>query len=431
MSKQSRYKQSIRLIVASTLVGICNPVWAAAFQIMEQGVSGLGNVYAGSAASAEDATIGFYNAAGLSRLRNEQIAISAVAAIPHSKLTATRALATNRATITPGRARMKGLSVIPGLHYAAPLNNGWTFGFNLVSPFGLKTKYAIDSTARYMSTRSELTTYDFAPSIAYSFGNGVSIGAGPDFIYTHAKLDGRLGAGDTLTDGYREDSASRWAIGGHVGILFEANDSTRIGVNYRSGVKVKPKGESVEIMPIALGGSGAETRRNARSSLRLPDTATLSIFQQLNDRWAAMADIQWTNWSKFKDLVINRNDGQIVRTLHNFKDSYRAALGLSYQVDDCWKLRTGVAHDRSPVRDQNRTTRIPDSHRNWVGLGAQYRIFKCLSLDVGYAHLFFKKASSNEIVPTVTGGPQPGNAITGQYRSRADLLGLQLTWDIG
>jgi long-chain fatty acid transport protein len=432
MSKHNRRKQFIRLLTATTLAGMCGPLWASAFQIMEQGGSGLGNAYAGSTSAAEDATTGFYNAAGLTRLCREQIAVSAIAILPHTKLKVTNAVATDGATaLTPSTTRAKGRAVIPGLHYALPLRGGWSFGFNVVTPFGLKTKYSIDGPARYMSTRSELITYDLAPSLAYAFGNGLSIGAGPDFVYTHAKLDTRLGRGDPLTDGYREDSASHWGVGGHLGVLLEASDNTRIGVNYRSEVKVKPKGESVTLVPVGLGGGGIETRTNIRSSMRLPETAAISIFQQMNDCWAAMVDVQWTHWRKFKNLVINRADGHIVTQSENFKDSYRAALGLSYQFDDAWKFRTGVAHERSPVRDTNRNSRIPDSHRNWIGLGAQYRVLKCLTVDAGYAHLFFKRGSLNELAPTVTGAHQPGQTLTGRYRNRAGLLGLQLTWDIG
>src|SRR2546430_17353368 len=41
---------------------------AAAFALYEQGVSGLGNAYAGAAAVAEDATTVWWNPAGMSRL---------------------------------------------------------------------------------------------------------------------------------------------------------------------------------------------------------------------------------------------------------------------------------------------------------------------------------------------------------------------------
>src|SRR2546427_13154252 len=43
-------------------------VHAAAFALYEQGVSGLGNAYAGAAAVAEDATTVWWNPAGMSRL---------------------------------------------------------------------------------------------------------------------------------------------------------------------------------------------------------------------------------------------------------------------------------------------------------------------------------------------------------------------------
>ncbi|MBM4141532.1 MAG: long chain fatty acid transport protein, partial [Nitrospira sp.] len=44
----------------------------AGFALIEQGVSGLGNAYAGGAASDEDATTVFFNPDGLTRLDGQQ-----------------------------------------------------------------------------------------------------------------------------------------------------------------------------------------------------------------------------------------------------------------------------------------------------------------------------------------------------------------------
>lgn len=58
---------------------------AAGFALIEQGVSGLGNAYAGGAAQAEDATTIFYNPAGLTRLNKPEFIAAGHVIIPNAK----------------------------------------------------------------------------------------------------------------------------------------------------------------------------------------------------------------------------------------------------------------------------------------------------------------------------------------------------------
>ena len=47
-------------------------------------------------------------------------------------------------------------------------------------------------------------------------------------------------------------------------------------------------------------------------------------------------------------------------------------------------FRAGLAYDQSPVRDAQRTPRLPDNDRTWLAIGAQYRASPQLAFDVGY-----------------------------------------------
>src|SRR5436189_3252902 len=59
---------------------------AAAFALYEQGVSGLGNAYAGAAAAAEDASTVWWNPAGMSRLPSgKHVMFGGHAIIPSTK----------------------------------------------------------------------------------------------------------------------------------------------------------------------------------------------------------------------------------------------------------------------------------------------------------------------------------------------------------
>ncbi|MBT9521229.1 MAG: outer membrane protein transport protein, partial [Dechloromonas sp.] len=63
-------KLTLRTIPAVLLVAFSGAASAAAFQLMEQNASGLGNAYAGSAAVADNASTIFFNPAGMTQLGN-------------------------------------------------------------------------------------------------------------------------------------------------------------------------------------------------------------------------------------------------------------------------------------------------------------------------------------------------------------------------
>ena len=67
---------SIRWPLAGTLLIASSAASAAGFALIEQSGSGLGNAYAGGAASADDAATIFFNPAGMSRLNDKQVVLA-------------------------------------------------------------------------------------------------------------------------------------------------------------------------------------------------------------------------------------------------------------------------------------------------------------------------------------------------------------------
>ena len=255
-----------------------------------------------------------------------------------------------------------------------------------------------------------------------------------DALYAIAKLDSRVRTLFPANDFYTDNTAKNWGTGYHVGALIEFSEASRIGVNYRSKVKVNLKGNSL---------SGLDTVPNAgpaiqgvKSSFIFPETVTVSGYQDLNEQWALMSDVQWTRWDRYQQLSLRFNDGSQVVYPQYYKNTIRVAVGATYQYDDCWKFKVGTAFDKTPSSDALRRISVPDQNRTWGSVGAQYRFTKNFALDVGYAHLFFKKAVINDTPPGAALGPggvylaQPTQSLQGTSRTRVDLVGIQLTWDL-
>lgn len=428
MSKQYRYKRLMSLLATGALTSICHPVWAAGFQLFEQNVTNLGTAYAGSASSAEDASIGYYNSAGLTRICREQLVGSAVWIQGESKLTVDNATDSFGGRLGNGFTKPRSQALVPAFHYANRLDDCWVFGFSVTTPFGLNTIYKRDSIARYIATRTDLRTVDLSPSLAYSFNNGLSLGVGVDFLYAFARYNAAIGNGTLLSDGFQQNTGEGWRTGYHVGAMYEFTDCTRLGLQYRSNFRVNLVGESVARTPISL----VDSRQGVKGTLRLPETAVVSLYHAFDDCWAVMADATWTRWSYYDKLVLRLDSGVTSTTQNKWRDTWRGAVGVTYQSSDCWKWRLGYAYDQGAAHDQYRTIRVPDSTRQWAAIGAQYRIDKCLALELGYSHIFFKNANITEVAPTAGGnGTQTSQRLNGSVKQHADLFGLQLTWDFG
>lgn len=397
-----------RLTFGLTLAGMAGLTQAAGFALVEQNASGLGNAYAGQAASAQDASTIFFNPAGLTMLPDRQVVMAGHLIKPQAEFTGS----STQGGGDGGDAG--GLAIVPNAYIAYRLTPDVHVGVGMNAPFGLKTEYDSTWAGRTQAIKSELKIINLNPTLAWKASETLSLGGGLSIQYAEAILSNSAnGAGVATVKG------DDFGWGFNVGLLWQPAAATRIGLTYRSEVDYTLKGD-VEFS-VATSANGAVT-----AATTLPDSASLSLFQKLSSKWDLLADVTWTGWSDFKELRIVRNGGALlVATPENWSDSYRYSVGANYRMDDKVTLRGGVAYDETPVSDAFRTARIPDESRTWLAFGAQYRLSSKSTLDFGYAHLFVKDARINKTEPAL------GIAdvtLTGTYKASVDILSAQLAY---
>ncbi|MFI4938229.1 MAG: OmpP1/FadL family transporter [Candidatus Berkiellales bacterium] len=436
-------QKSILTKFSSSLVMCClaSKAFASGFALQEQSVTLLGTAYSGTAALAEDASTGYYNPAGLTRIIDSQIVLSAILIQGDFKLTADSATNSFRFPMGGGTARPGKVSLVPTFHLAKRIDDRWVLGFNVTTPFGLATRYKEDSIARYLATNSDIATIDLSPSIAYQILPSFSLGFGVDAQYADATLSADFSGFDNqiIHDGYQRNHASGWGYGLHFGALWEPLETTRVGLAYRSLVNLHVEGNSENQTQLGY------VPVRVHTDITVPESATLSLYQELNRCLALTGDIAWTNWSRFHTLRLRYNRiinitnpfngapaiAPDIDTFEHFKDTRRFALGLIYTMDDTWRFRGGVAYDQSPVRNEFRTLRLPDSDRYWLAVGGAYAVNDSFNIDFGYAHLFFKDSSIHEHAPFIAQTQTPVTAATldGKFKSSANLVGIQIRYD--
>ncbi len=399
-------------------LGLSN-LHAAGFQLAERSVKGLGRSFSGESAIADDASVIASNPAGIILLDDNSISKGLQYVRPSIDVEG----------ISPvGPAHASGIgkdALIPHFYYTRKINEDLSIGLGTFSSFGLASDYSDSFAALAGTETSEITTATINPSLAYRVNESWTIGAGFNALYAHGRLTARNTSSDMVPGiiGARlfDLEGDDWGFGWNLGLLHEVSKQTRIGLHYRSAVKLNIEGEASGDL-VALTGTN---ERDAHLNVELPDTVELSIYHEINDQWAVHGDVLWTNWSKFKQLaplVHPAIDGQLL-VEENWEDSFRYAIGATYQHNKQITFRFGIALDESPVSSvADRTLRIPDADRLWVSIGATVRLNDCYNLDFGYTHIFTNDA---EIDFESTGGNE------GQFRGTAsgdvDLFGIGIS----
>lgn len=399
----------------------------AGFALLEQSGSGLGNAFAGGAASAEDASTVFFNPAGLSRLQGRQWLLAAQLILPSARFSNQGSTSASGAPMTGGNGGQAASSaLIPNAYFTVPLSQRVRFGFGLNVPFGLMTAYEGGWVGRYHGTKSDLRTLNINPALAFQLTPRLSLGVGFNIQRAEATLQSSVDfgllafgpGGSQSADGHVRVDGSGWGHGYNLGLLWQATDWLRVGAHYRSKIDHSFDNGQVTFSGI-LAGAPPFTDGVALADITLPESASLSAYAELGQAWAVMADLSWTGWSRFRSLNVLRPDGSIIdATPQNYEDTLRYALGLSYRVDAKWKLRAGVAYDETPVQTAFRTPRVPDQSRVWLAVGAAWRPWSGAQVDLGYAHLFMDDARVDVATPAA-------GRLRGHYSARVDLFAVQ------
>ncbi len=414
-----------QLAIASSLLTsglfLSGTSFASGFAIIENSASGMGQAFAGAAAVAEDPSTIYFNPAGMMYLEGTQVTAGL------HIINSNAEFKDKGSTVTGGGdgGNSGDTFFVPNVYYVRDFGEKYKFGLGVNAPFGLGTTYKKDWMGRYASTESELKSINFNPSIAFRASDKLAIGLGVNLQYLEATLKSNIyQAALGASDGKATITGDSWQWGFNAGFIYEFTPATRLGVHYRSEISHTLDGSAkFENMHALLGG---DRKVDAYANIDTPSTFSISLTHQLTDRLTLLGDISHTKWNNFEYLtVVDDQNGSIISQVEEkWSASYRIALGIKYQLSNQLILRTGIAHDQTPIDDQYRTSRIPGDDRDWLSFGASYLLNKNMSIDIAYSHLWVEDAKINEQYPLLTGAGE----LKGKFDSSVDIFSIQTTW---
>jgi len=406
-------------VLTLALAMAAGTAFAGAFRIPESGATamGTGNAFVGQA---DNASAIQYNVGGLSQLEGSQILVGGTLVSLKTDFTA------ENAPFAGVQSSMEDeVHFPPYLFYTNHIGDSkWWIGLGVNSPFGLSTKW--DNTASFnqgglgaygtpLITETALNIIKVAPVVTYKISDSFSLGFGPEY---YNALDVKYAGGSPFAapdpNGNLNMEGSGDAWGATLGGMFTINDKWQLGLAWHSGVTLGLEGDATGV-PDGIGGSYTG---KAKLDLSIPDTLGLGAHFKATDKWSFNLDLDWTQWSDYKNLQFQESSGaNLANVPKDYDDSLAIRGGAAYALNEKWTLRGGLLHEKTPVPEETYDPRLPDADSTGVTLGFGYDTGK-FALNAAYMALF--KGSRD-----VTSGAG-GGLYDGKYETFGNLLGVDV-----
>lgn len=404
-------------ITASLLGGMM--IYAGGFRVSLQGVKQLAMAH--TSAHAEDASVAFFNPAGISFIPNKLSVVAGGFGVGTKVSYQSLETGENFSTDSP-----LGTPIYAAIAYKA--TDKISVGLSVTTPFGSTVQWPQGWTGNEIVDKMQLKSFFFQPMISVKMADWVSVGA--SYIYATGAVDwdrslNQVGGSMNLKD----DNAKGQGFG--LGFYFRPDEKLDVSIAYRSPVDMKANNGKVTFnMPSYLfpsRGLDANGQDNFKATLPLVEEYTIGATYKVTPKWQVSADFNYTGWANYNALTLDFEnallnptaaDPTIVRNIKNFKNTRTWRFGTQYQFNSLIAGRLGYYYDESPYTDEYFIPETP-SFNNSVLTGGIGLNFNKVKVDVSGAYAFMQsREAKNALI-----------GFYGQAKAKAYYFGLGLSYN--
>jgi long-chain fatty acid transport protein len=407
------------LITTALLAGVFS--YAGGFRVSLQGVKQLAMAH--TSAHTEDASVAFFNPAGISFIPNKlSVAVGgfgAISEVEYQSLETLQSYKTENPVGTPLYAAI-----------AYKVTNNVSVGLSVTTPFGSTVKWADDWTGREVVQKMELKSFYFQPMVSYKFNDWASIGV--SYIYAKGMVDwdkAVTNLGGTLNINDEKATGSGFGLG----FYLKPSSNLDLSIAYRSAVIMKAEngvatftGVPEAVLTSPQLNVGADGKDAFTAELPLVDEYTIGLTYKITPKWLVSADFNYHGWERYSKLTLdfenalvgNQADKTVLVSPKNFKNAKTFRIGTQYMLTDKLAGRLGYYFDESPYEDKYFIPETPSFDASVVTAGLGYKFGK-LGVDLAAA-LSFPEARkvNNDFL-----------SFRGQAKAKAMYLGLGFTYN--
>lgn len=439
---------------------------ASAFQLKENSAKAMGRAYAGSATAGGDVSVVANNPAAMSDLDGTYVQADITAINFSARFTGSSTDVLGR-PISGGNGGDGGTTMpVPALFFATQVSDRWHVGAGFSVPFGFLTEYDHNWVGRYNAIKSKFESLDGTLSASFDVTDTFAVGASFIAQRTSAELTSAInfnavglglvqqaaqaGAITPIqaaglaqqvglvvppgSDGLARIKGDDWGYGWQLGGYWKLTPNDRLAFNYRSKIDHKLEGTGNFTVPTnvqallanptvaaLLAGAGGVpfTHTTGTADFTTPATATASFWHQ-DEKFGLGFDLAWTKWDVFKQLRVDYGNPAQPPSVeqYDWRNTWYAAVGGDYYLNDKVTLRAGVSVDTTPTHASTRSPRVPDSTRKFLSFGVGYKASEHFELNAGYTHIFVNNAHIQGVASST------GDTLTGSFDDYGNLLSI-------
>ena len=407
------------LITTALLAGVFS--YAGGFRVSLQGVKQLAMAH--TSAHTEDASVAFFNPAGISFIPNKlSVAVGgfgAITEVEYQSLETLQSYKTENPLGTPLYAAI-----------AYKVTNNVSVGLSVTTPFGTTVKWADDWTGREIVQKMELKSFYFQPMVSFKFNEWASIGV--SYIYAKGIVDwdkAVTNLGGTLNINDEKATGSGFGLG----FYLKPSSNLDLSIAYRSPVIMKADngvatftGVPEAVLTSPQLNVGADGQDAFTAELPLVDEYIIGLTYRITPKWLVSADFNYHGWERYSKLTLdfenaqvgNQADKTVLVSPKNFKNAKTFRIGTQYMLTDKLAGRLGYYFDESPYEDNYFIPETPSFDASVVTAGLGYKFGK-LGVDLAAA-LSFPEARkvNNDYL-----------SFRGQAKAKPMYLGLGFTYN--
>lgn len=385
-----------KLFVTAAVLGTVM-MYAGGFRVSLQGVRQLAMAH--TSAHAEDASVAFFNPAGISfipaKLSVAAGGFGAKTKITYQNPSTLESYATDNPMGTP---------IYAAVTYK--VMDKVSVGFSLSTPFGSTIEWPADWSGREIVQRLELKSFYLQPMVSVKVADWASIGA--SYIHARGSVDWDRAVtqfGGTMNISKKGASGNGFGLG----VYLRPTDKLDVSAAYRSAVDMEakdgtssfyfpnmsPEAQQIVYNLIGLDGNGQD---KFDATLPLVAEYTLGVSYKVTPKWKLAADLNVVDWGKYDKLTLDfanapvgnqPGDPTILVAPKNFHATYNFRVGTEYLITDMIAGRLGWYYDESPYEDKDFIPETPsfDAHVITAGLGFNFGGF---GADLAVAKTFPK-----------------------------------------
>ena len=364
-------------LATGLLVVACLPggLRAEGFRNAPEGARAIG-AFGGYRAFADDATAVIHNPANLVDFDGPEVQVSLLSGYARTRFRSSEG--ERDRTDDP-------FFMIPGIAAVVPVpDTRAAVGLALYIPYGRGVEWPRDGyfAQRGLPYAGSMMVADLTPNAAVQVTDSLSVALGADLYYGRVHQDTLLIGLEPLgiPNGTRSRiEADGQSAGWNAAATWQATARQRLALTYRSPFSIRYTGDNT----LSIG-----MQSDVSARIHYPTIVGAAYGVALTDTLRAEINGEWLEFSRYETLTLNDSVFGPQVFPQNLKDTWTAGIGVQWQFQPEWTLRSGYKYVKNPTPDATYGPLSPDEDQGVIALGIGYANARH-AIDAAWAYGIF------------------------------------------